>query len=172
MNRRARAAVALQKQEVGRLKAQGGEPFKAAIARLQALELELRNAQKTRSENCNNNNASSVPLLDPNYPAAREIPTDAHGFTQAFSVETAASEASAFLAEWGFVVFENVLEPEEAAATVNEIWSELERTTPDLDRLNIDTYGCLQLVHGLAPSTPQYTPQVVSNRQNARLAEA
>ena len=42
----------------------------------------------------------------------------------------------------------------------------------DLDREDLDTYDCLQLVHGLAPVTPQYTRQVVSNRQNPKVLRA
>jgi hypothetical protein len=170
MNKRARASVALQRQEVGRLKEAGGEPFQHALGKLLSLEQELRDAQRERSATVVKENAALA--VDPNYPPPREIPVDEGGFTAAFPVEEASTAASSFFEEWGFVVFENVLGEDECEATVSEIWDELEKSNSDLDRENIATYDALHLVHGLAPLTPQYTPQVVRNRQNPRLVAA
>jgi len=171
MNKRVRAAVAEQRHEVGVLK-EAGEPFQAALAKLLALEQEMRGAQRARSVAVSKDAMEEALVMDPTYPLPREIPTDSDGFTVGFAVVEASGAASSFLKEWGFVVFDNVLNKAECEATVAEIWGQLEETNMGLDRSNLETYDTLRLVHGLSPVTPQYTPQVVQNRQNARLVAA
>lgn len=98
---------------------------------------------------------------DSNYPPPTPIPVDAEGFARAFPVSNG-EEARAFFEEWGFVVFCDVLCADECLATVSEIWGSLEEGHPGLDRSDIETYDCLKLAHGLAPTTPQYTSQVAA----------
>jgi len=70
----------------------------------------MRDAQRERSQA-----AASVEgepeVRDPNYPEPREMPVDGEGFTVAFGVEDAATEAASFFKEWGFVVFQEVPNP-------------------------------------------------------------
>ena len=108
---------------------------------------------------------------DPNYPPEADVPLDEKGFAVAFSVDDV-GQAAAFFDEWGYVVFCDILSGDECDRTVDEIWDQLESTHDGLDRHDLRSYDCLKLVHGLAPVTPQWSPQVVRNRGNARLLKA
>ena len=101
----------------------------------------------------------------------------------------------AFFARYGFVVYENVLSPEECAATRDEIFGELERVYGDASvqedtavsssnvkrqtkhtvgfkRDDFKTYVALPIeTYGLAPDPAVFTPRCVANRQNETVAK-
>lgn len=154
------------------------------------------------------------------YPPVDVPPTDAEGFVVAFDARTvflsektkkasrahdsntssvivdAESDADlAFFARYGFVVYENVLSPEECAATRDEIFGELERVYGDASvqedtavsssnvkrqtkhtvgfkRDDFKTYVALPIeTYGLAPDPAVFTPRCVANRQNETVAK-
>ena len=125
--------------------------------------------------------AASAPLVDPAvwnacYPAASCVPLDSDGFAQAFAApqrldgQDCSTAALAFFAEHGYVVFSDVLTPDECTASVDDLWGVLEAETPGVRRENSDTWGRLSSqTYGLVGKDVLFTRQVVRNRQNPRL---
>ncbi|CAE8592500.1 unnamed protein product [Polarella glacialis] len=108
------------------------------------------------------------------YPAPMDLPRSAEDerFVQSFGVDNAAA-ATAFYDKYGFVIFDDILDADECAATTAEIWSYLEEQHPGLQRDDEGTWEVLSAVrYGLPEAQAIFTPQVVANRQNQRLYAA
>lgn len=80
----------------------------------------------------------------------------------------------AFFDKFGFVVVRDVLTPQEAQATVNEIFGLLEEGTEGrFDRHDVSTWDQWpaegMAKHGMPSRPPLFTPQILRNRQNPRL---
>ncbi len=109
------------------------------------------------------------------YPPPSTLPRDPDDprWTTSFDPLRQRALARSFWREHGFVIFRGVLSPEECEATVSEIWDTLEARHPGLSRADPSTYTLLPSKrYGLPDEQALFTPQVVRNRQSARLYAA
>ena len=80
---------------------------------------------------------------------------------EACSGHAEATAAQDFFAEWGFVVFRDVISSSACEATRGEIWQTLESRTPGLNRGDPATYDLLSPKrYGLPDELAVFTPQV------------
>lgn len=79
-----------------------------------------------------------------------------------------------FFDEYGFVVLRNVFTKEDCQKTRNAMWEILESGNPQLKRDDYKTWNQLKGKgqYGLSIRGPSFHPQLVSNRQNPKLAQA
>ncbi len=79
-----------------------------------------------------------------------------------------------FFDEYGFVVLRNVFPKEDCQKTRNAMWEILESGNPQLKRDDYKTWNQLKGKgqYGLSIRGPSFHPQLVSNRQNPKLAQA
>jgi hypothetical protein len=118
------------------------------------------------------------------YPKPTQVPLDHDGFALSFpppkvlppgarpdpSHPDPSHPALPFFREHGYAVFRSVVSPARCEATRAEIWAEQEAKLPGLARADPATYGLMSSkTYGLAPQASVYTPQVVANRQDARV---
>ena len=109
------------------------------------------------------------------YPSPYDIPTDPGNtaWTLSFDPLTEQLGAAQFYNEWGFVVFQNVLDNEACDATISEIWDHLEAHHDGLDRSNSTTYHLLPTKrYGLPDDQAIFSRQIVANRLSPRLHAA
>jgi thiol-disulfide isomerase/thioredoxin len=105
------------------------------------------------------------------YPPPLDIPENADGTTQSFSVGD--PSGASFFHEWGFVVYHDVLSPSDCTATISEIWDQIETTHPTVSRTDIQSYDDLPVQrYGLPDEQAIFSPQIVRNRQNRKVYEA
>ncbi|CAE8633016.1 unnamed protein product [Polarella glacialis] len=161
----ARYGVALEALQVA-AKAKAPDLEECALE-LQRLKIKLRESKRRLMERVEKPEWNS-------YPAPMDLPRSAEDerFVQSFGVDDAAA-ATAFYDKYGFVIFDDILDAEECAATTAEIWSYLEEQHPGLQRDDEGTWEVLSAVrYGLPEAQAIFTPQVVANRQNQRLYAA
>lgn len=104
-----------------------------------------------------------------------EVPRDDDDwrFTKSFAVGDA--EAHEFFHHYGFVVFRDLLTPQEAASSRADIWSYIESQTPGLSRDNSATWPLWQSKQFGMPgrdSSALWRPQLVRNRCHPNVAAA
>ena len=111
---------------------------------------------------------ATVPYLD--------IPRDNEDwrFARSFAPVGEEADARAFLAEYGFCVFRDVLTATETAATRNEILSYIEQTTPGFDAKDEGTWETWRdagNTFGMPPPDPAawWQPQLARNRRHPRV---
>lgn len=133
-----------------------------AATRASVREWKRRGSSAAMHNDSNPRGSESIAPLPPNpawayYPApVAEVPREANDsrFTHSFDlthnegrsaddIEAEAKAARDFFEEWGFVVFANVLSPQECSDTLSEIWATLEERTPGLNRNDAGTYALL-----------------------------
>lgn len=112
---------------------------------------ELPNLQIPRDEN------------DPRYAAS----FDAGGGIEEFE------NAKTFFSDFGFVVFRNVFSDTECNLTRDAMWSIVEKNNEGFSRDDPHTWNAFKAAgkYGLSMRGPCFDPQLVSNRQNPRLAK-
>ena len=82
-------------------------------------------------------------------------------------------DAKDFFSRYGFVVFRDILDKDECAATVAEIWTYLEQHIVGLQRGDSATWDHLPSErYGLPEAQAIFTPQVVANRQSSQVYAA
>eukprot|EP00435_Cladocopium_sp_Y103_P072337 s251_g40.t1 len=110
------------------------------------------------------------------YPEAVALPrcSDDARYVKSFSTEAHdLLAAQSFFQTYGFVVFKDVLSEAECEATVAEIWTSLEERTEGLARDVPESWPLLSSErYGLPEEQAVFTPQMVANRQNARVYAA
>ncbi|CAE7539199.1 unnamed protein product [Symbiodinium natans] len=135
--------------------------------RLAALSKALRAAKRKPPEKTKRPEWQSYPE-----PTALPKCSDDPRYVRSFSIDDA-QRAKEFFERYGFVVFNDVLEPGECEATVSEIWTSLEERTPGLRRDGPETWSLLSSErYGLPEEQAVFTPQMVANRQNPRVYAA
>ncbi|CAE7577804.1 hypothetical protein AK812_SmicGene37067 [Symbiodinium microadriaticum] len=115
------------------------------------------------------------------YPPPMCIPRDEldSRFILTFSVDDAHG-ACKFMAEYGFVIFRDVLSDAECTRTRDEIWSYLEDSVPGFQRAEPTTWGVLSHTdtgryydaYGLPPDPVIISPQILRNRQSRNVIRA
>eukprot|EP01112_Ceratiomyxa_fruticulosa_P022110 TRINITY_DN800_c0_g1_i3.p1 TRINITY_DN800_c0_g1~~TRINITY_DN800_c0_g1_i3.p1 ORF type:complete len:342 (-),score=64.70 TRINITY_DN800_c0_g1_i3:108-1133(-) len=105
-------------------------------------------------------------------------PLDDEGFVQSFTLEQK-GEIESFFSEFGFVIVQNVLNAEQCAASIDEIWRSIEQYPtlehPRIDRNNKTTWindvwpNSRQL--GILGDDPAMGKQAWENRQNENVFE-
>lgn len=152
----------------------------AAAAELKLLKQQLyqRRHSPAKAEDADPEQARAC------YPKPAQIPLDQDGFALSFPPPAVlppgarpdpdhpdpSHPALPFFREHGYAVFRSAVSPARCAATRAEIWAEQEAELPGLARADPATYGLMSSkTYGLAPQASVYTPQVVANRQDARV---
>lgn len=112
------------------------------------------------------------------YPPPTQLPTDADGFVVSFHKDILDDEISKrevvkFFDLYGFVVFRDVLTPEDCEGTASEILDQLESQYTLFRRGEIDTYSALSSeTYGLAKEPAIFTPNIIKNRCNEYVVKA
>eukprot|EP01113_Clastostelium_recurvatum_P020196 TRINITY_DN2399_c0_g1_i3.p1 TRINITY_DN2399_c0_g1~~TRINITY_DN2399_c0_g1_i3.p1 ORF type:complete len:457 (+),score=84.76 TRINITY_DN2399_c0_g1_i3:94-1464(+) len=103
-----------------------------------------------------------------------EIPLDEEGYVFSFPHDHPPSEIKQFFDRHGVVVIRDVITPEDADATVDEVWTHLERSHPELKRnepWTWNNWASLARI-GILGNMPILYPQCVRNRQSPRVYDA
>jgi len=121
---------------------------------------------------------SDTVMADKLYPPPTQLPTDGDGFVVSFHKDVLDDEISkrevvAFFDKYGFVVFRDVLTPEDCEGTASEILDQLESQYMLFRRGEIDTYSALSSeTYGLAKEPAIFTPHIIKNRCNEYVVKA
>ncbi|CAL6304742.1 unnamed protein product [Bathycoccus prasinos] len=148
------------------LKRVGASPEVTRLAREVLMQIKSKYLQ--RRNNC----STQCKLCERSwsqYPSYMKIPVDEEGYTESFEPPLDKipnlNEALSFFSKYGFVVFRSVISSESCAATVTEIWDELERTYKGVSRTKPSTHAIIPSeTYGLASKPAVFTCQILKNR--------
>jgi len=147
--------------------------LKREAVHLGELKRLLRHVRSKTRPQYNQTPASYSPVRT-EYPAHMNLPIDDEGFIVSFSLSPDSTEVSAvqFYQKFGFVIFRDILEPEECNASQCEIWDALEQQYPGLHRSSIPSLSVLtSQTYGLSSAPAVFTPQMLRNRCNPKLVK-
>lgn len=165
-----------QIRRIKQLQSSGAEKIQlrnAAIV-LRSIKCDIRLEHKNRMRRKIVDNCANL------YPRACNLPTDDEGFVTSFPAgqvlsgpETDKHKLLDFFKTYGFVIFRDIISPEECEETAKEIWDHLEAKNPNLQRGVPHTYSVLSSkTYGLAPEPALFTAQMIRNRCNKYVVEA
>ncbi|KAL6041506.1 Phytanoyl-CoA dioxygenase [Balamuthia mandrillaris] len=136
---------------------------------------QLKNVARGTSSSASIQLASATPAPQPiatSY-TPKQVPLDEEGYVHSFSLDDDPQALLDFFQEFGFVVVDNVLDPEDCDRTIDEIWQLVSNSFPGLEKE--DPHSWERLGKGGAGIVGMDIVDGVmawTNRQNANLYKA
>ncbi|AYV85468.1 MAG: phytanoyl-CoA dioxygenase family protein [Satyrvirus sp.] len=99
------------------------------------------------------------------------VDEDDYRFIKSFNANQISNpDAINFFDEYGFIVVRDVLTREECQMTIDEMFSYIEKNYEGFDRNNLNTWEKWpDSSYGMPSKKPQFTPQILKNRQNPNI---